>query len=436
MYKPLEIILLTDPESFFSRWLLVSHLFHVRETYAPEPEKINNSRPEAAVKDIGTFSSDGSDCPILISARHVHSYARKYGIPGKNILKPGDIRKIIIAALADHEGSHALLTRDLFDDSYLSQALKGMYEMHPECEKVFTADSSMARLRLYPSRKYLLTLAIPLLKLLADLFGGRIHPKAPEKGTLVLWNMTDPFFIRDIIRNTSYRRYILRIIDGRNRVSFPGILTMMAEKIPGFEIESYARDFPSPVKYFPQTLSATMFREILRSTNRTEAKEAFFCGSCDSERLVKIRDIKSQLEAEGVAVSLYICLEGGASAGDLKECVYEKRLSYPDYLKKAASSSIILEIMRPGHAGLSLRPLEALFFRKKLITDNPAIRNSEVYHPDNIFILGEDTDLGAFLRRDFAAFVIDRPEITRALTENYLAEKFLSVPSGKSGENA
>ena len=120
----------------------------------------------------------------------------------------------------------------------------------------------------------------------------------------------------------------------------------------------------------------------------------------------------------------------------MKAGVYEKRLSYPDYLKKAASSSIILEIMRPGHAGLSLRPLEALFFRKKLITDNPAIRNSEVYHPDNIFILGEDTDLGAFLRRDFAAFVIDRPEITRALTENYLAEKFLSVPSGKSGENA
>lgn len=40
--------------------------------------------------------------------------------------------------------------------------------------------------------------------------------------------------------------------------------------------------------------------------------------------------------------------------------------------------------------GMSLRPMEALFFGKKLITNNPNIKRERLYHPDNVFIWGED----------------------------------------------
>ena len=39
---------------------------------------------------------------------------------------------------------------------------------------------------------------------------------------------------------------------------------------------------------------------------------------------------------------------------------------------------------------MTRRPLEALFFNKKLITNNPNIQSYDFYNPKNIFIFGKD----------------------------------------------
>ncbi|WP_406546672.1 hypothetical protein [Succinimonas sp.] len=430
MYAPLEIIMLTDLETYVSRWLLVAHLFRAQEMYAPDASELRKVYPDAPVKDIRDFLPGTASLPLLITARHVHAYARKYHIPYRWVLTPQDIKRLIINALSRHQNQNAILTRDLFDDNYLKPSLKTMLKQHPECGPVFTADTSMARLRLYPSFSYLFTLIIPLLILLTQILSNRIHPRSNPSGdrTLVLWNMTDPFFIRDIIRSTSYKKIVLRIIDGKNRVMFPRLLALMMKRIPELEIESYEQGLPAPIKYFPQTFSSSMFRKMIadyRITQESEEGKVFFCGSCDKKRLIRISGIKKQLESSGISVSLYICLEEGAQPEELEAFVYEKRLSYPEYLKMAASASAILEIMRSNSTGMTLRPFEALFFRKKLITDNPLIREADIYHSDNIFLLGEDQDLPGFLRKNFNDSVLERPGVQRLLTENYLAAKFL-----------
>ncbi len=38
-------------------------------------------------------------------------------------------------------------------------------------------------------------------------------------------------------------------------------------------------------------------------------------------------------------------------------------------------SEILIDIVRPGHAGLSFRFFDALFYRKKIITNNPSVMN-------------------------------------------------------------
>lgn len=84
---------------------------------------------------------------------------------------------------------------------------------------------------------------------------------------------------------------------------------------------------------------------------------------------------------------------------NLKPCFYivtlhskneQKPVLYSDYLGLIASSRAILDLVQPGQHGLTLRPLEALFFKKKLITNNIAVRSEAFYHKDNIFILGVD----------------------------------------------
>ncbi|HCF38843.1 MAG TPA: hypothetical protein DER56_07285 [Thermosipho africanus] len=59
-------------------------------------------------------------------------------------------------------------------------------------------------------------------------------------------------------------------------------------------------------------------------------------------------------------------------------------------LTKIGKSKAILDILSNPNDGLSLRPMESMFHRKKLITNSLLISNYDFYRSQNIFILGED----------------------------------------------
>lgn len=68
----------------------------------------------------------------------------------------------------------------------------------------------------------------------------------------------------------------------------------------------------------------------------------------------------------------------------------KKYMPYDNYLKLLSQSNCVLDYNQKGQTGLTLRPMEALFLEKKLITNNKDIKNYDFYNPNNIFILGED----------------------------------------------
>jgi hypothetical protein len=51
------------------------------------------------------------------------------------------------------------------------------------------------------------------------------------------------------------------------------------------------------------------------------------------------------------------------------------------------SAEAIVDIAEQDQAGLSLRILESIGLRKKIITTNQWIVNSDLYHPNNIYII-------------------------------------------------
>lgn len=69
---------------------------------------------------------------------------------------------------------------------------------------------------------------------------------------------------------------------------------------------------------------------------------------------------------------------------------HEKNIPYCEVQKRVAKTKAILEINQRGQTGITLRALEALFFRKKLITNNAHIIQEDFYNPNNIFIIGKD----------------------------------------------
>lgn len=78
-------------------------------------------------------------------------------------------------------------------------------------------------------------------------------------------------------------------------------------------------------------------------------------------------------------------------------------IPYEKYIEYLQESKAILELIKEDIKGLTLRTLEALFLKKKLITNNKDIINFDFYNPSNIFVLGIDKleNLKDFLNKPY-----------------------------------
>ncbi|MBF9243234.1 hypothetical protein I4I80_02935 [Pseudomonas syringae pv. tomato] len=76
-------------------------------------------------------------------------------------------------------------------------------------------------------------------------------------------------------------------------------------------------------------------------------------------------------------------------------------LDYESNLKLSLSADVLIEINQPGQAGFTLRTLEAAYFGKKLITNNDSVKDTQLYDPSNIFVIGAGDQWDVSALRDF-----------------------------------
>lgn len=65
-------------------------------------------------------------------------------------------------------------------------------------------------------------------------------------------------------------------------------------------------------------------------------------------------------------------------------------ITYKENINNVLHTRCIVDIVQDGQMGITLRPLEALFLKKKIITNNKSIINESFYSPKNIFVIGLD----------------------------------------------
>lgn len=104
--------------------------------------------------------------------------------------------------------------------------------------------------------------------------------------------------------------------------------------------------------------------------------DVYFIGH-DKGRGLYINDLKKKMSILGIKTNIKLI-----SNSDF--------VPYYKVCEDIACSRAILEINQSGQAGYTLRALESLFFKKKLITNNKMIINEPFYCKENIFILGRD----------------------------------------------
>src|SRR5665648_774160 len=103
-----------------------------------------------------------------------------------------------------------------------------------------------------------------------------------------------------------------------------------------------------------------------------------------------------------------------------RNSIYKKHLSYDDVLVELGKSKAILDFLCDTNDGLSIRPMESIFFKKKLITNSQLIADYDFYRPQNIFILGLDdlSDLPKFLNSPYE-------EVDKEIIKKYDFEHWL-----------
>ena len=167
---------------------------------------------------------------------------------------------------------------------------------------------------------------------------------------------------------------------------------------PGYRIWSY--DKSDCEKYNLHLSPSTYFTSYLKP-QREIKYDVLFVGR-DKGRASFLLDFEQKLKDLGLRTCFIITKDGKFSK---QKSFYQKEVTYEEIIDLISQSRSILNVALPGQVGITIRDLESLFWRVKLLTTNKSIKNADFYHKDNIFIIDEDycpDKLLDFLNRPYA----------------------------------
>ena len=133
-------------------------------------------------------------------------------------------------------------------------------------------------------------------------------------------------------------------------------------------------------KLYDMFFADTYYFDCLDIANKEFENKAFYIGIYRPNRETQLSNIKKQLIGCGVEPDFHLM-----RFNDKKN-----RMPYERVVENIRKSFCIVDLTRDNQTGLTLRPLESLFFGKKLITNNVNIKNYPFYCSSNIFVLNLD----------------------------------------------
>lgn len=223
-------------------------------------------------------------------------------------------------------------------------------------------------------RRLLLKFNLPFHKSLFGLWRNELHK---FDSVIIAANMYSPI-IKKFIRKQSQIKVIHWYWNPIHMSIDPDLLKDNDSEIWSFD--------PDDCRIYSLNYSPTYYFEKLQLPENEEAYDVFFVGA-DKGRINKLLNIESLLLNQGLKVNFHI-----TKSSNSEETVYifKPRISYSQVLQRISESKAILDVVQENQSGLSQRPMEALFFKKKLISDDTNLVNCDFYKKNNIFILGLD----------------------------------------------
>lgn len=145
---------------------------------------------------------------------------------------------------------------------------------------------------------------------------------------------------------------------------------------------------PANCEQYHMHFNHQYYFDSLVKQSEINAMDIYFCGS-DSGRGKILSELYYSFCELKLNVKMHVVhpkYEG------LPKELISKYVSYDQIRTELAKTKAILEIVREGQSGATVREMEALFFNKKLITNNQWIK-SEIYYDDSRFFVLGDRDI-------------------------------------------
>lgn len=164
--------------------------------------------------------------------------------------------------------------------------------------------------------------------------------------------------------------------------------------------------------------------------------DCLFVGTTHSDRYKFIKKISTQIVELGGKCFTYFFFQGkimfykyklthkDMRRVSIKE-FYFRPLNKKDLLELYRQSRIIVDIQHPKQSGLTLRTMEALGAKRKLITTNEDIKNYDFYNSHNILIVDR---YDPKIPKDF--LLVPYKEIDEGIYEKYSLDHWIGVLLG------
>lgn len=222
----------------------------------------------------------------------------------------------------------------------------------------------------------------------------------------------DLFIISTSIYSKEIARYIRKTSNKRIIHWYwnPVITEVKPDKIRSNDCEMWSFDKDDCNKYHMNYIP-TYYLSSIKLPTKEISNDIYFIGA-DKGRINQLLDLKELFEKQGLKTEFIITKSPNSK--EIENYAFHPRISYPQVLDGISRSRAILDYVQVGQNGMSQRPMEAIFHRKKLITNDINICNYDFYNRNNIFILGQDdiSSLNEFISTPYA-------DIDKEIIEKY-----------------
>lgn len=156
----------------------------------------------------------------------------------------------------------------------------------------------------------------------------------------------------------------------------------------------------------------TVYRFPINQSSKKIEYDFYFLGEA-KDRKELIHSIKDTL------------LEKGYTCNFIVIDAYKDRISYEENIANLQNCRCIVDIVNPNQQGVTLRPLEATFFGKKLLTNSKRDAIIDLYNENNMLLIDQNNNWSDKINHFFTLPVVTDQKLLNKYDINFWAENII-----------